>query len=58
MPNRKHETDIKTRIEQMEKEMFHLAGSERAKARLEYNRLLKTYRKECGLEESIYLVRA
>jgi hypothetical protein len=42
----------------MEKEMFHLTESERAKARLEYNTLLKTHSKECGLEEPIYIIRA
>ena len=42
----------------MEKEMFHLTGNERARARIEYHKLLKSYSKECGLDEPIYLKRA
>lgn len=42
----------------MEKEIFNLTGNERTKARTEYHKLLKSYSKECGLEESIYLKRA
>jgi hypothetical protein len=41
----------------MEKEIFHLTGNERAKARNEYHKLLKSCSKECGLEEPIYLTR-
>jgi hypothetical protein len=42
----------------MEKEIFHLTGSERVKARDEYHKLLMSYSKECGLDEPIYLKRA
>ena len=50
--------DLKSRIAVMEKEMFRLTGNERAKARVEYHKLLKSYSKECGLDEPIYLKRA
>jgi hypothetical protein len=46
------------RIALMEKEILHLTGNERDKARDEYHKLLKSYSKECGLEEPIYLTRA
>jgi hypothetical protein len=42
----------------MEKEIINLTGNERAKVRTEYQKLLKSYSKECGLEEPIYLTRA
>jgi hypothetical protein len=42
----------------MEKQILTLTGTERTKARTEYHELLKTYSKECGLDEPIYLIRA
>lgn len=58
MSNEKQKHDLKTRLAVMEKEILNLSGNERAKARIEYQRLLKSYSKECGLEEPIYLKRA
>lgn len=58
MSSRKQTRDLKSRIELMEKEILSLKGNERVKARIEYNKLLKSYSKECGLEEPIYLKRA
>jgi hypothetical protein len=54
--NQKH--DLKLRIKSMEKEILNLKGNERIKARIEYQKLLTMYSKECGLEEPIYLIRA
>jgi len=42
----------------MEKEILSLKGSKRVQATMEYHKLLKSYSKECGLEEPIYLKRA
>jgi len=42
----------------MEKEIFNLKGNDRIQARIEYQKLLTMYSKECGLEEPIYIVRA
>ncbi len=56
--NKKRKQDLKSRIALMEKEIFHLTGNERAQARIEYHEILKSYSKECGLEEPIYLIRA
>ena len=50
--------DLKSQIKLMEKEILKLTGKDRAQARLEYLNLLKSYSKECGLEEPIYLIRA
>ena len=58
MSNEKRKQDLKSRIALMEKEILNLRGNERAKARIEYHKLLKSYTKECGLEEPIYLTRA
>ena len=58
MSTEKQKRDLKSRIALMEKEIFRLTGNERAKARNEYHRLLKSYSKECGLDEPIYLKRA
>ena len=58
MPNRNHKTTIKQRIAILEKEILNTSGDERAKARVEYQKLLQSYRKECGLEDPIYLTRA
>ncbi len=49
--------ELKTRIELLEKEIFQLKGRERAEARTEYLRLLKSCSKEFGLEEPIYIMR-
>jgi len=58
MSNIKLKNDVKLQIELMEKEIIKLTGKDRAQARLEYYNLLKSYSKECGLEEPIYLIRA
>ncbi len=58
MSNEERKQDLKSRIALMEKEILSLRGNERAKARIEYHKLLKSYSKECGLEEPIYLKRA
>ena len=58
MSNEECKQDLKSRIALMEREILNLTGNERAKARIEYNKLLKSYSKECGLEEPIYLTRA
>jgi hypothetical protein len=49
--------ELKTRIEMLEKEIFQLKGRERAEARTEYLRLMKSCSKEFGLEEPIYIMR-
>jgi len=54
----KEKQNLKKRIELMEKEILSLAGDERIKARTEYQNLLRSYSKECGLEEPIYIIRA
>ncbi|MCJ7613942.1 hypothetical protein MUO71_04155 [Candidatus Bathyarchaeota archaeon] len=58
MSNEKQKHNLKSRIEMMEKEILNLTRNERAQARTEYQKLLKSYSKECGLEEPIYLIRA
>ena len=58
MSNEKQKHNLKSRIDLMEKEILNLTGNERAQARTEYQKLLKSYSKECGLEEPIYLIRA
>ena len=58
MSNENQKEQIRHRIALLEKQIFSLTGNERVKARTEYDALLDTYRKECGLEESIYLIRA
>jgi hypothetical protein len=58
MSNIKPKHELKSRIELMEKEILKLTGKDRAQARLEYHNLLRSYSKECGLEEPIYLIRA
>ena len=58
MSNKKQKHDLKSRMAFMEKEILSLKGNDRTKARNEYNKLLKTRSKECGLEEPIYLKRA
>ena len=58
LSNEQQKQDLKYRIAVMEKEIFNLTGIERTKARIEYQKLLKSYSKECGLEEPIYLIRA
>jgi hypothetical protein len=54
----KEKKNLKKRIELMEKEILSLAGDERVKAVIKYQNLLRSYSKECGLEEPIYLIRA
>jgi len=58
LSNEERKQDLKSRIALMEKEILSLTGNERVKARIEYHKLLKSYSKECGLEEPIYLKRA
>ena len=58
MSDRKQKDELKAQLELMEKEILNLTGKEQARARIEYQELLKLYRKICGNEESIYLVRA
>ena len=58
MPNEKQKKSLKQQVALMEKEILYLTGNERAKARIEYHKLLHCYSKECGLEEPIYLKRA
>ena len=57
MSDKKQNQDLKQRIELMEKEIFTLTGNKRAKAVTEYQKLLRSYGKECGLDEPIYLKR-
>lgn len=57
MSNEQHKHDLKHRITSMEKQIFNLSGNERIKARIEYQKLLKSYTKECGFEEPIYIKR-
>jgi len=58
MSNENQNKELRHRITLLEKKIFSLTGNERAKARTEYEKLLEEYRRNCGLEESIYLVRA
>lgn len=58
MSNTNQKYDLKLRIKLMEKEILNLKGNERIQARIEYQKLLTMYSKECGLEEPIYLIRA
>ena len=57
MPNENRKEELKSQIESLEKEILHLKGRKRAEVRMEYLRLLKSYGKECGLEEPIYIRR-
>ncbi|MGD2066988.1 MAG: hypothetical protein PVI43_07480 [Candidatus Bathyarchaeota archaeon] len=54
MSNKKRSKEVKIRIELLEKELLQLKGKERAEARTENLRLLKTCGKEFGLDEPIY----
>ncbi|MCW4021983.1 MAG: hypothetical protein ACOWW1_00195 [archaeon] len=58
MSHENQKDELRHRLALFEKQIFSLTGKERVKARIEYDELLKAYRKECGLEESIYLIRA
>jgi len=58
MSNENQNKELRHRITLLEKQIFSLTGNERAKARIEYEKLLEEYRKKSGLEESIYLMRA
>jgi hypothetical protein len=57
LSNKSTKKKLKSRIESLEKELLYLKGRQRAEARMEYLRLLKSCGKECGLEEPIYLRR-
>ena len=58
MSNENQKEQIRHRIALLEKQIFSLTGNDRIQARIEYDALLVEYRKECGLEEPIYLIRA
>ncbi len=58
MSNENQKEQIRHRIALLEQQIFNLTGKERINARIEYHALLNEYGKECGLEESIYLIRA
>jgi hypothetical protein len=57
LPNENRKEELKSQIELMEKEILRLKGRKRAEVRMEYLKLLKSYGKECGLEEPIYIKR-
>jgi hypothetical protein len=57
MPNENKKEELKSQIELMEKELLRLKGRKRDEARMEYLKLLKSYGKEYGLEEPIYIRR-
>jgi hypothetical protein len=50
-------SDCEKKVEEMEKDIVYLIGRERLIARRKYFQLLKSYSKECGLEDPIYLKR-
>jgi hypothetical protein len=49
--------ELKSQIELMEKEYVFLKGSERAQVRMKYLMLVKSYGKQCGLDEPLYIMR-
>ena len=57
MPNENKKEELKSQIELMEKEYVFLKGSERAQVRMKYLMLLKSYGKQCGLDEPLYIMR-
>jgi hypothetical protein len=57
LPNENRKEELKSQIELMEKEILRLKGRKRDEVRMEYLKLLKSYGKECGLEEPIYIKR-
>jgi len=57
LPTENRKEELKSQIESLEKEILYLKGRKRAEVRMEYLRLLKSYGKECGLEEPIYIMR-
>jgi hypothetical protein len=57
LPNENRKEELKSQIESLEKEILYLKGRKRDEVRMEYLRLLKSYGKECGLEEPIYIRR-
>lgn len=58
MSNENQKEELRHKIALLEKQIFSLTGNERIKARTEYDKLLEAYRNQCGLDESIYLIRA
>jgi hypothetical protein len=58
MSNENQNKELRHRITLLEKQIFSLTGNDRAKARIEYEKLLEEYKRNCGLDESIYLMRA
>lgn len=48
---------LRYEIEIMEKEIIYFTGRKRARARSKYLRLLRACKKECKLDEPIYLER-
>jgi len=57
LSNENKKEELKSKIQLMEKEILYLKGRKRTEVRMEYLRLLKSYGKECGLEEPIYIMR-
>jgi hypothetical protein len=57
LSNENNKKELKSRIDSLEKELLYLKGRQRAEARMEYLRLLKSCGKECGLDEPIYIRR-
>ena len=49
--------DCTDKIKSMEKKTLYLKGEERDNARQKYLKLLKSCKKECGLEEPVYYKR-
>jgi hypothetical protein len=57
LSNESRKEELKSQIESLEKQILYLKGRKRDEVRMEYLRLLKSYGKECGLEEPIYIMR-
>jgi hypothetical protein len=57
LPNENRKEELKSQIESLEKGILYLKGRKRDEVRMEYLKLLKSYGKECGLEEPIYIRR-
>jgi hypothetical protein len=49
--------ELKSKIHFLEKEILYLTGRKRAETKMEYLCLLKSFGKEFGLEEPIYIMR-
>jgi hypothetical protein len=55
--SQKKEEAIEFEVDLMEKEIIHLTGRRRQKARKAYFRLLNECGKKCGIDEPVYLAR-